>query len=454
MSHPFGGFSGSSIVIHQDRTENAANALRKSKRDEFQGKPPESKRAALGVITNNTRVQPSRAAKQALGSEGLSSVQQTENVQVKAGKVFAAHSQLCGQIGGTGFSIPSSSQPFSIHIDDPAAPTINALQTNIENREPRLELNPSVTSLRRPLGPVNESYDVSPVCLGHGSPMVLDSSIEVNQEETAESRFRRVLTVPEYSDDIYTYLRESELRSRPKAGYIRKQPDITNSMRSILVDWLVEVCEEYKLHRETLCLSVNYIDRFLSQMSVLRGKLQLVGAASIFLAAKYEEIYPPEVGEFVYITDDTYTQKQVLRMEHLILKVLSFDVAVPTVNCLCEKFLEHQEADEKTASLAMYLAELSLVDGEPFLKYIPSVTAAASVCLANQTRGLEPWSAHMVQKTGYTIAELQECLHDLYQAMCKAPQHPQQAVRDKYKQPKYHQVALLSPPPMLLTVNQ
>ncbi len=55
-------------------------------------------------------------------------------------------------------------------------------------------------------------------------------------------------------------------------------------MRSILVDWLVEVCEEYKLHTETLYLAVNYTDRFLSKMSVLRGKLQLLGTASIYIA--------------------------------------------------------------------------------------------------------------------------------------------------------------------------
>ena len=71
---------------------------------------------------------------------------------------------------------------------------------------------------------------------------------------------------------------------------MKKQPDITSSMRSILIDWLVEVAEEYKLHRETLYLSVNYIDRFLSQMSVLRGKLQLVGAASMFIASYVSNI--------------------------------------------------------------------------------------------------------------------------------------------------------------------
>lgn len=75
------------------------------------------------------------------------------------------------------------------------------------------------------------------------------------------------------------------MRNRPKLSYMKKQQDITNSMRSILVDWLVEVSEEYKLHRETLFLAVNYIDRFLSQMSVQRSKLQLVGAASMFLAS-------------------------------------------------------------------------------------------------------------------------------------------------------------------------
>ena len=66
---------------------------------------------------------------------------------------------------------------------------------------------------------------------------------------------------------------------------MKKQQDINCNMRNILVDWLVEVAEEYKLHRETLMLSVNYIDRFLSKMSVNRKKLQLVGAAAMFLAA-------------------------------------------------------------------------------------------------------------------------------------------------------------------------
>lgn len=82
-------------------------------------------------------------------------------------------------------------------------------------------------------------------------------------------------------------------------------------MRAILVDWLVEVSEEYRLSTDTLYLAVNYVDRFLSSMVVLRKKLQLVGTASMLIASKLEEVYPPEVCEFVYITDDTYTENEV-----------------------------------------------------------------------------------------------------------------------------------------------
>lgn len=95
----------------------------------------------------------------------------------------------------------------------------------------------------------------------------------------------RFFDVAEYQADILEYLKEAENKHLPKFGYMRKQPDINHSMRTILVDWLVEVCEEYRLQSETLCLAVSYIDRFLSTMSVVRAKLQLVGTAAMFIAS-------------------------------------------------------------------------------------------------------------------------------------------------------------------------
>lgn len=174
-----------------------------------------------------------------------------------------------------------------------------------------------------------------------------NASYDVDEADDEEIR-RRVASLErdnvtmnfiEYKDEILSYMRRLELENRPKSSYMKKQMDITSNMRSILIDWLVEVCEEYKLNVETLYLAVNYTDRFLSQMSVLRGKLQLVGTASMYIAAKYEEVAPPDITEFVYITDDTYTKKQVLRMEHLLLKVLDFKMSSPTANWFLSHFL-------------------------------------------------------------------------------------------------------------------
>lgn len=68
---------------------------------------------------------------------------------------------------------------------------------------------------------------------------------------------------------------------------------------------------------------------------------------------KYEEIYPPEVDEFVYITDDTYSKKQLLRMEHLMLKVLSFDMTVPTSHQFLMQYILEATVCARTVNLAL-----------------------------------------------------------------------------------------------------
>ncbi|KFQ36517.1 Cyclin-A1, partial [Merops nubicus] len=277
--------------------------------------------------------------------------------------------------------------------------------------------------------------------LSTGSPMVLDTSFQSQPEDHMEDAI--TLTVEEYAEDIHQYLRQAEVRFRPKPYYMRKR------MRAILVDWLVEVGEEYKLRTETLFLAVNFVDRFLSCMSVLRGKLQLVGTAAILLAAKYEEIYPPDVNEFVYITDDTYTKRQLLKMEQLLLKVLAFGLTAPTSNQFLLQYLQRHRVCMRTENLARYLAELTLLEADPFLKYLPSQTAAAAYCLANYTVNRSFWPDTLAAFTGYSLSEIVPCLTDLHK-MCLDPPHCQlQAIKEKYRHSKYLQVSLLELPEVL-----
>ncbi|XP_029924727.1 cyclin-A1 [Myripristis murdjan] len=259
-----------------------------------------------------------------------------------------------------------------------------------------------------------------------------------------------VLPLSEYAEDIHQHLREREVKIRPNAGYMEKHPEITNCMRVVLVDWLVEVTQEFKFHYETLYLAINYMDRFLScTASVKRSKLQLVGTAAILLAAKYEEIFPPDLDEFVYITDNTYTKKQLVHMEHIFLRVLAFNMAAPTTYQFLSHYMSIQSVCSKTENLALYVAELSLLEIKPFLQYTPSTVAAAAYCLANYTINKALWPDSLHSFTSYTMADIVPCLNDLHKLYFTAECRPQQAIREKYMSSKYHSVSKITPPAVL-----
>jgi hypothetical protein len=152
-------------------------------------------------------------------------------------------------------------------------------------------------------------------------------------------------------------------------------------MRAILIDWLVEVHMKFRLVPETLYLCVNIIDRYLSLVEIERVKLQLVGVTALLLACKYEEIYPPEVRDCVYITDRAYTRQEVLDSEQEIVKVLGWKLTCPTAYPFLQRFLHITKASETQKIAATYYLER--MQQEYFvLKYRPSLVAAAVVSLA------------------------------------------------------------------------
>jgi cyclin B len=75
---------------------------------------------------------------------------------------------------------------------------------------------------------------------------------------------RNIYECNEFAEDIHTYMKEVEATTIPKANYMKGQTDINESMRAILVDWMVDVHLKFKLLSETLFLTVNLIDRYLS----------------------------------------------------------------------------------------------------------------------------------------------------------------------------------------------
>ena len=111
------------------------------------------------------------------------------------------------------------------------------------------------------------------------SPLVKTSPVfeEKLTIKTREQLEEDLFELPDYRQSIFEHLKSVEPQYAPKKNFMEQQADINSAMRTILIDWLIEVSDEYKLQDETLFLSVQYVDRFLSTVNVTRSKLQLLG---------------------------------------------------------------------------------------------------------------------------------------------------------------------------------
>lgn len=134
--------------------------------------------------------------------------------------------------------------------------------------------------------------------------------------------------------DVWKYMcKKDEKASFERDGkMLQNHPGLQPRMRAILLDWLIEVCEVYKLHRETYYLALDYLDRYLSNhKSVSKTCLQLIGVTCLFIAAKVEEIYPPKINEFAYVTDNACHEEDILKQEIIILTTLKWQISPVTI---------------------------------------------------------------------------------------------------------------------------
>ncbi|GFP88604.1 putative cyclin-a3-1 [Phtheirospermum japonicum] len=237
-----------------------------------------------------------------------------------------------------------------------------------------------------------------------------------------------------------------EAKRRPLSNYMEKvQDDLNPAMRSKLVNWLVEVADDYNLVSDTLYLTVNYIDRYLSAHKLVRNKLQLLGVSCMLVASKYEEISP------LHIEDFCFTKDEVVDMERDVLKLLDFEMGYPTAKSFLRIFTRaaqdnHVFSNLRFNFLCYYLAELSLLD-YGCIRYIPSMVAASAIFLARLTiqPKSHPWTLTLQKSTGYKPYELKECVLRLHNLLLRT-ETSALAVRQKYMDHKFKCVASMSPP--------
>lgn len=240
----------------------------------------------------------------------------------------------------------------------------------------------------------------------------------------------------------------SKVKNLCKSNYFQGlQTDINEKMRAILVDWLVDVHSKFKMTHQTLFLTVNIIDRYLEQIAVPRTQLQLVGVSALFIASKYEEIYPPDLKEFVKCCDNTYTADQILDVESNIILVLNFNLVFTSCYQFFELFSQKSKLflilvnfEGEGFSLGLYLLYLSTLE---FLmaKYRPSIIAMASIYLSNKFLRLGMWHPDLPAVIGSSEKEIKDCALDLFLLVQKAKKSTLTAILRKFAVQKYHNIS-------------
>ena len=193
------------------------------------------------------------------------------------------------------------------------------------------------------------------------------------------SQINNVQIPKDYTNIIYYNLlveENQELNPKPINTYMKSQKEINEQMRSILVDWIIDVHYKFGFTDETLFMTILIIDRYCSIEQVTRIKYQCLGITALMISCKHEEINVPKVEDFIYITDNAYTKEEVFKMENDVLSKLNFELLYPSPIKFYEYLSLHFNFSKKYHMLGKYLMETFLLDLK-WIKYKPSIISCA-----------------------------------------------------------------------------
>ena len=215
---------------------------------------------------------------------------------------------------------------------------------------------------------------------------------------------------------------------------------ITEKMRKILFNWLISVHEVWKLKQETLYLTFNIIDRYLSNNKAEKEHLQCIGVSALLVACKYEEIYFPDITDFVEITAHSFNKNDILYMEYLILTSLNFNITISSPLKFLEYYISFLELDLNRQYCAQYLLELA-VFSYPMLKYKPSCLASAVMLIVVYTdltkRDL------LLSKCRHTFEDLVIVVNEL-NSIYQSEENGSIALKNKFRKEAYNGVGVFN----------
>lgn len=198
-------------------------------------------------------------------------------------------------------------------------------------------------------------------------------------ENEEQSSFNTYLNINnEYLEEIYLNLLQEESLKFSILEYLKEQKELNEKMRCILVSWLFDVCLKFGLKQDTFYLSIRLIDLYLSVKVIKRNILQLIGTSCLFIACKYEEIFFPEIRDFVYACDKAFNKAEILEMEYEILSKLEFDIHPMFASRYLEIIAATLKLGEKDLNFCFLMLDLFNFDYR-INKFSPSVVACSCI---------------------------------------------------------------------------
>jgi len=263
-------------------------------------------------------------------------------------------------------------------------------------------------------------------------------------EDFDRTQLADIASESHYAQEVFEYYREKELKYRvPK--YMSQQTQITRTMRSVLVDWMVEVQESFELNHETLYLAVKMVDHYLVKKVVAKDRFQLLGATCLLMASKYDERIPPSIEDFIYICDDAYTKKDIIGMEMEVFKRLNFFIGFPISYRFQRRFARCAKLSMETLTLARYILETSLMEYD-FVDELDSKMAASTLLLALKMKDMH-WGRDLEFYSKYKESDLHSLMCRLNDIIATPAKSNVKTIRSKYSHPIFYEVAKVAPLP-------
>ncbi|NWW89375.1 CCNF protein, partial [Rhynochetos jubatus] len=231
-----------------------------------------------------------------------------------------------------------------------------------------------------------------------------------------------------------------------KQSIFTVQKGMNETMRYILIDWLVEVATMKDFSSLCLHMTVGCVDRYLKLRPVPRTQLQLLGIACMVICTRFISEDILTIREAVWLTDNTYKYEDLVRMMGEIISALEGKIRIPTIVDYREILSTVVPLEGRTLHLYCFICELSLLSTS-LCVYSPAQLAAAALLLAKILhRQAHPWSSQLSECTGFTLEDLLPCALSLYQKCFRddVPKDYRQvsltAVKQRFEDERYEEI--------------